>query len=74
MLPAGRNAFLTVTTVGPQHIVRSWPLPSGEQRLVGSMAADGIGRMSVSGTSLAYVEGSKLCTFDRSRTGARHLA
>ena len=57
MLPTGSNAFLTVTSVGTQHIVRSWPLPSGEQRLVGSMAAGGIGRMSVSGTSLAYVKG-----------------
>ena len=57
MLPTGKNAFLTLTTVGPQHIIRSWPLPSGEQRLVGSMAADGIGRMSISGTSLAYVKG-----------------
>ena len=57
LLPTGKDAFLTFTTVGPQIVVRSWPLPSGEPRLVGSMEADGLLGMSASGTSLAYSRG-----------------
>ena len=57
LLPTGKDAFLTLTSIGPQRVVRSWPLPSGEPQLVGSMEAEGVGRMSARGTSLAYVKG-----------------
>ena len=56
-LQAGRAGFMTITTVGPKHILRLWPLPSGEPLLIGSLDADVIGRMSASGTTLTYAAG-----------------
>jgi WD40 repeat protein len=54
-LGLGKDAFLTLTTVGSRAILRSWPLVSGEPRLVGSMEAPGLS--DTTGRAVAYSEG-----------------
>jgi WD40 repeat protein/predicted Ser/Thr protein kinase len=55
LLRMGVDAFFTFTAVGQRQVVRSWPLTSGEPRLVGSM--DFTGRLDATSQILAYTQG-----------------
>ena len=54
-LRMGKDGFLTITSVGERRVVRFWPLPSGEPRLLGSI--EGRGMLDATGQGLAYVQG-----------------
>ena len=54
-LRIGKDGFLTLTRLGEREIVRSWPIISGEPRVVGSMESPRI--QDATDRALAYAQG-----------------